>query len=260
MGGDSQSHHHASFQRRFIIALGIALLLMLLIAIPLFANADLRLDLAHRYGLAPDRQVEEIAESEDGLALIVAPSETDRLAGGTEFQYHALYLAHTGETGTTLDDLNEDREIEIPQTDLDFIAASRDANYLLFRDDDAGSTLLNVETGETEDLPENTAEPEGIEGDWDRSIWSVNPGLCSGISPNQVYIACFKRPTFNEYLLGDWQLDVIRYGAFEERIEIYRGMGIPPIVGWSRDDQWVYFQNNENVWRAPVAPDDFEES
>jgi hypothetical protein len=100
-----------------------------------------------------------------------------------------------------------------------------------------------------------------LPGDWSRSIWDTRIGRnCLGISPRQTYIACFESPTFASYLAGDWQIDVHRYGQYRLSREIFRGRGSQPIVGFTADDSWLFFQNELGIWREPMSLDMFANS
>ncbi|MEJ7839747.1 MAG: hypothetical protein WKF81_13115, partial [Thermomicrobiales bacterium] len=205
--------------------------------------------------------VEQIAQSEPGQFLISIPIFVDVTASRTEVRYHAAYLAAPSGNGYALINLDTGTVVAVPLERLDFIAADPAGVLLLLRQSEGSSSInvtVAVPTGAVDVLPDGTTEPT-VPGDWDRSIFATRIGRsCTGISPQQTYIACFKDPTLAKYLAGDWQIDIRRYGVYESHREIYRGAGAQPVFGFTLDDSWLYFQNETGVWREPMSLDMFD--
>jgi hypothetical protein len=161
--------------------------------------------------------------------------------------------------GTLFTNLDNGATVTIPLTRITLISADPGGEHLLLSQQEsliATRILLTVGDNTFEQLPEGQQEPS-ISGNWTQSIWNTRIGLCEGISPAQTYIACFEPPSFARYLAGDWQLDVRRYGQFKERHELYRGAGTKPLVGFTLNDAWIYFQNENGIWRASLSIDMF---
>ncbi|CAA9552335.1 MAG: hypothetical protein AVDCRST_MAG43-1173 [uncultured Thermomicrobiales bacterium] len=256
MGSDSRSHLNKSAQRRFLWGVLIVSLLLLGAAVPLIVNPELRLELAHRFGLAPGEDIEQLAGEGDDLQLITVPIEIQRERNVPQYRFRALYLAQPSGGGTELTSIDSGASLTIPLDSLDFIAASPDAAYLLFRDSGGGNTgavLLEVATGTVMPMPSAESVPE-IPGNWEEPIWAKSMGSCNGFSPNAKYIACFQNPQLASFLAGDWEIQVRVYGDAEQAAPVYRGIGFRPYIGWSGDDRWLYFQNEQGLWRAEVHP------
>ena len=263
MSSDSRSHLHSSFQRRFLrIFLAVAAVVILVMA-PLILVPGLRLDIAHRLDLVPGADIEQIATADDALELIVAPIEIDRPNNRPQYRFRALYLAREGPDGVELISIDTGAAVTLPIASYDFVSAAPDATKILLRDlrDPATlpSALVDVASGTVTALSPGSPYP-ALPGRWTEPVWSRSMGVCDGISPNAVYIACFQTPALASYLAGDWQIDVHIYGDVEREIAIYRGEGFRPFVGWSNDDRWLYFQNELGIWRAAVTEDMFPPS
>jgi hypothetical protein len=260
MSSDPAHVYVRSVQQRILrIALAVALALALIIT-PLIVSSSLRLDLAYRFGLAPGDDVEQIADPGSGNTLIVIPFEADSGSGRTETRYHAAYLARPSGSGIELESLDDGSVVNLPLQRLDFIAVASTGEHVLFSQGSGGSAirvLVTVPTGAVETLPPDVTTPD-LPGDWSSSVWDTRIGRsCLGISPQQTYIACFESPTFARYLAGDWQIDVHRYGQYQLSKEVFRGRGNQPVVGFTADDAWLYFQNELGIWREPMSPDMF---
>ena len=61
MSGNPQGHLHQSTQRRFRRFFVIAFLVMALVGTPFIVSGELRLNVAHRFDLAPGGKIEQIA-------------------------------------------------------------------------------------------------------------------------------------------------------------------------------------------------------
>ncbi len=261
MGSDSRSHLNASIQRRFFWGLLIVSILLTAAAIPLIVNPQLRLDLAHRFDLAPGRDIEQIATADDGMVLITAPIEVQRDGNRPQYRFRAVYLSRATAEGTELTSIDSGASLTLTLDSLDFVAATPDVSHLLIRDSEGtkmGAVVVEVATGTVTPLPSVESVPD-LPGNWDAAVWETTMGACDGFSPNAKYIACFQNPKLASYLAGDWELQVRIYGDVERLARIYRGVGFRPFIGWSADDRWLYFQNERGIWRAEVRPDMFSE-
>lgn len=263
MSTDSSQIYVRSTQKRMLrtgLILGVVLAIVLT---PLIISGSLRLDLGHRFDLVAGADVEQIGGNESGQFLISIPIFVEVTASRTEVRYHAAFLAAPSGSGYALTSLDSDAVFDVPLQRLDFIAADPGGALLLLRQTDGSTSknvTLEVTTGTVAILPDGTTEPSSP-GDWDRSIFATRIGRsCTGISPQQTYIACFKDPTLAKYLAGDWQIDIRRYGIYESHREIYRGAGAQPVFGFTLDDSWLYFQNETGVWREPMSLDMFDQS
>lgn len=259
MGSDSRSHLNKSAQRRFLRGLLVVSVLLAAAAVPLIVNPQLRLDLAHRFDVAPGGDIEQLADEADQITLIVAPIEIQRERNRPQYRFRAVYLSRPTDEGIELTSIDSGALQTIPLESLDFIAASPDASHLLLRDTEAsnpGAVLIEVATGAVTSMPSVDSVPE-IPGNWEEPVWSRSMGDCDGFSPHASYIACFQNPKLAAFLAGDWELQVRVYGDADEVATLYRGIGFHPFIGWSGDDRWLYFQNERGIWRAEVRPDMF---
>lgn len=263
MSSDSRSHLHTSFQRRFLHIFLAVSALVILAALPLILRPSLRLDLAHRFELAPGADVEQLADGDDGMELIVAPIEIQRPNNRPQYRFRAVYLAREGAAGVELTSIESGETINVPLQSYDFISANPDATTILLQDrsDPAAikGALVDVETGTVSTLPPDAPYPK-LSGRWMEPVWSRTMGICDGISPNGMYIACFQNPELASYLAGDWELQVHVYGDVERKTPVYRGEGFRPFIGWSMDDRWLYFQNEHGIWKAEITEDMFPPS
>ena len=260
MSADSSQVYVLSAQRRFLrIALAIAVLFVF-IATPLLINGTWRLNLAHRLGMAPGENVEQVAGPNSGQTLIVIPIFVATNGGRDEVRFQAAYLAKPKAGTYALTSLDDGRVVPIPLERLDFISADRTGEHLLFRQEmglTTTSVLLTTGTGVAETLPDGQSEPE-LPGEWTTSVFAQRIGrTCQGISPQQTYIACFTSPTFARFLAGDWQIEVRKYGEYRLHKEIFRGEGTQPVFGFTADETWLYFQNENGIWREPMRLDMF---
>jgi hypothetical protein len=258
MSSDSSQVYVRSFQRRFLrVALVVAAILVL-VATPLLINGSWRLDLAYRFGLAPGADVERIAEANSGITLIVIPIMVEINASRFETRFHAAYLSKSVGASSELTSLDNGSTVTVPLGQLDFIAADPTGEHLLLVEEgglDSKRVLLTVATGSVHELPADQAEPN-IPGDWSTSIYAARIGrTCQGISPQQTFIACFKSPTLAKFLAGDWQIDVRKYGEYRLNKQIFRGEGTQPVFGFTADESWLYFQNENGIWREPMSLD-----
>lgn len=263
MSAESRSHLDKSFQRRFLQVFLVVSALVILLAIPLVAKPELRLEIAHRFDLVPGADIEKMAGRNDGVDLIVAPVEIQRTSNRPQYRFRAIYLARETSGGITLTSVDTGDTISLPLESYDFVSAAPDATKLLFQDrrDPAAvrGVMVDVASGSVAEMSTESPFPP-LAGDWTAPVWSRTMGTCDGISPNAKYIACFQNPKLASYLAGDWELQVRVYGDVERKTAVYRGEGFRPFVGWSGDDRWLYFQNEEGIWRAEILDSMFPPS
>lgn len=262
MGADTPQHLVGGTQRRFLkVAVAVAVVTVL-IATPLVLSGSLRLDLAYQFGLVPGEDVEKIAGDDDGITLVVIPVTVQVADQRQETRFHAAYLMRSSGDSTEFSNLDSGNVFSLPLSRVDAISADLGGEHLLVAQAEGLNKtqfLVTVATDTFEPLPADQEQPN-VSGDWGTSIWQTRIGKCQGISPLQTYVACFKTPTFARFLAGDWQLDVQHYGQFKQRKEVFRGQGTLPLVGFTANDRWVYFQNEHGIWREPLAVDMFEQA
>jgi len=261
MSGDSRSHLDRSTQRRFRLILLSAAAVLMLVLTPLLLSGELRLELAHRFNLAPGRDIEQIAGPDDNASLIVIPIHLTASSGRAEPRFHAAYISTESSGTVELVSIDVGIEIALPLESVDFWSNSDDGNHVLFQDtrdpDNVRGALVNVTTHEVAVMPPDSPYPDDIPGDWDMASWETSMGSCHGVSPNARYISCFQNPRLPSFFAGDWELRVLIYGDSDMAATIYRGRGTAPSVGWSGDDSRLYFQNEIGIWVAPVTMDMF---
>ncbi len=261
MSGVSRGHLDRSTQRRFRRIFLIAAAVMVLVLTPFILNGDLRLDLAHRANLVPGGDVEQLAGAGNDLSLIVPPIRATSETGRDERRFHAAFLADSTGDRVALRALDSDRSVELPLREFDFFSASDDGAHVLFQDtrdpEEIESVLVNVETLDIAAMPSSDPWPSNIPGDWETGAWEVSPGSCDGVSPNAAFIACFQNPELATYVAGDWEIQALVYGDSDQVLPIYRGTGLRPWAGWTKDGSRLYFENEEGIWVAPVSLDMF---
>lgn len=252
----SDAHHTRGIQRRIIIALLVIAGLILLAAVPLAINDDLRLDLAHRTGIAPGGDAEQIADADDGATLIVLPLDMGDGGARERYRYQAAFIGRPVDDGIELTRIESDETTTLPITEMDHVAANADGSTVLFRGPSADgegdlAIVLDSATLDTETLDDPAATPDA-DGDWETAVWSRVTGYCDRLSPGGTFIACFNRPDAASYLAGDWQVDVQVYGDYQESEPVYRGAGFLPFLGFAHDDTYLYFQNELGIWRIEL--------
>jgi hypothetical protein len=257
---DSAGIYVRSVQQLVLRVAVVLAVILVIIGIPLLVSGSLRLDIAYRLNLVVGRDVEQFAGAGTDQTLIVVPITIPLDGGRVETAFQATYLARPVNEQIELTNLIDQSIVLLPIAEMDFIAADQTGKHLLFTQGAGASAhrvLVTVENGTVEELPAGVSEPD-IPGDWSTSIWATRIGrTCLGISPQRTYIACFKTPTLARFLAGDWQIDVQRYGAYQQSREIFRGLGTRPIIGFTSDEQWLWFQNEEGIWREPMSLDMF---
>ena len=149
-----------------------------------------------------------------------------------------------------LHDLSMDRDLALPLTRYDRIAAATDRSAILVVDEQAEpaqAVLVTVATGEIRPLPPGEMDP-GIPGDWNGDILAGTVG-CNGVSPSGAWVAC---AVGSPRVFGDWELYVHPAGQSRDKEHILRGLGSTPILGWAADDSAVYLQNENGVIEVPL--------
>lgn len=256
MGANPRTHGRTQRRARWIAA-AIAVVVAL-IAIPLMLFPVQRLDLAQELGIVPGKSdaIQQIASPEDGAVLVVIPFHEPDDAYGSAYRQRAQYLARPSEGGMTLDDLSTGKTIALPLASLDFIAASEDGQTILFREGSAPisarNAVVDVASGAVTVLPTGTMTPN-LPGDWATPVWQRIGTRCGMRSVTSIYVACFPSPTLATYLFGDWQLELQRYGDYKISKALFRGMGFLPSLGWTNDDQTIYFQNERGIWKIDLG-------
>ncbi|MGC4107460.1 MAG: hypothetical protein QM753_14145 [Thermomicrobiales bacterium] len=257
MSANPQTHRRT--QRRFRNVAIVLAALVAVIAVPLMVMSQQRLELGYRLGIVPGggSDVQQVAGPNDGAILVVVPFRAPGDAYGSAYRQRAQYLARPSEAGMTLEDLSGGASIAIPLQDLDFIAASDDGSIILFREgtapSSARSVVVDVTTGKVTDLPAGTLAPD-LPGDWTTPVWAKVGTQCGMRSVTSIYIACFPNPTLATYLFGDWQLDLQLYGDYQISRPLFRGLGFVPSLGWTNDDQTIWFQNERGIWKIALGP------
>lgn len=225
----------------------------LVVGVPLVVNDDLRYDLAMRLDLIPGKNAEQLSTADDDSILVVVPIHGTTESGNERIYYRAQFIGRSNGNGTELTDIDTGATVEIPIPNVDFIAADPPGEHILFRGtDDAMAVLVDSRDLTVEALPREQLIP-AIPGEWDRPIWATDAGLCDRYSPTKKYVACFNQADAASYLAGDWQIDIQVYGNYEASEPVYRGRGfLLPMVGFARNDTWVYFQGIHGIWRVEV--------
>jgi hypothetical protein len=253
----STSIHTNHLQRRVVRVMLIIAAVIALIGIPLMVLDEQRLELAHRFGIAPGAGAEKLAEGDEEAVLVIVPLGEYSGEGREQYAYQAMYIARPAASGMILTDIETDAAIELPLASLAFTAADADGTHILFRGPTVEApsieraVVLETESNTVEELPEGQLVPD-LPGDWETETWEKVTGLCDRVSPSKKYIACFNRPDAASYLAGDWQVDVQIYGEFQVSEPVYRGIGFLPILGFAHDDTWLYFQNETGIYRIEI--------
>ena len=247
-----------TFQRRFVIGTVTLAVIIAIIATPLILSGDLRLDVAHRLHLAPGWEAEQIADGDDGMVLVVLPLPAVDGMVADRYRYKAQFLALPSDEGMRLTDIDSGHQLTIPLREIEHIAADAEGAHVLFRgpagSGDETAVLVDVAALNATQLAPGTMTPD-LPGDWEIPVWEKTTGPCDRFSVSGAYLACFNRPELATYLAGDWQIDVQVTGDFRRRVDLFRGNGFRPIVGWANDDTDIYLYNEQGIWRVPVPLD-----
>ena len=253
----STSFHTQHIQRRFIrIVLAVAAI-VLLVGAPLLLLEELRLDIAHQMNLAPGKDAEKLADGDEGAVLVILPLGEYHGEGREQYAYAAAYIARPSTAGMTLTDIETEAAIDVPLTELTFTAADSEGENILFRGpatEDSGTqraVLVNRPAASATTLPDAEATPD-LPGDWETETWAKVTGACDRASPNKRFIACFNRAEIVNYFAGDWQVDVQVFGDFKVSEPVYRGLGLWPVLGFAHGDDWLYFQNDQGIYRIEL--------
>jgi hypothetical protein len=250
--------HTQYIQRRAIRILVALVALVVVISVPLVVFDEFRLTLAQQLNLVPGKDAEQLAEADDGAVLIVVPLGEYTGVGRERYAYRADYIARPASGGMELTDIESSDTVDLPLASIDFMANDPDGSHLLFRgpatDGSGAEAAVVLDTGANaiKVLPEGQLVPD-LPGDWETESWEKVTGTCDRNSPGLKYIACFNRADAASYLAGDWQIDVQLYGDFEVSEPVYRGLGfLLPTLGFAHDDSWLYFQNEEGIYRIEI--------
>ena len=247
------SHHYRREQRRARVIALIAAVVLLAIAIPLFALPRLRLDIAETLGVVPNHSRQELFKGAAGLELVVLVEEIP-----VEFtlpiqKYTAVYVAERRSDGIILHDLSVDRTIQVPLQRYDRISAATDRSAILLVDEQsrpAQAVLVTISTGVVRVLPPGETDP-GIPGDWTADVFAGAAG-CNAVSPDGNWVAC---ATSGPRVLGDWDLYVHPAGRSKDKTYLMNGLGSTPILGWAADGGALYLQNEDGVVKVPLDLD-----
>lgn len=263
MNGDSRGHLTSSSQAAFRRYFLIAIVVLVVVLAPLVVLGDRRLDIAHRFGWVPDAGVEQIAGSDQDIDLLVIPIQVQLRSPRPQIRYHAAIISRPGNGGRELQSIDSGVTVTLPIPRYDLVSAAPDGGRVLFRE---GSPVqpgrvfvLDIRNFSLAELPAGQRAPDDSDH-WDIPITQEIANECDGISPGASFITCFGDPKLATFLAGDYELDVIRYGNPKAQLDVYRGLGFRPIVGWSLDDRWLYFQNERGIWRVNIRDDMFPSS
>lgn len=250
------SHHHRREQRLARVITLIAASVLLAVAIPLFAMARLRLDVAESLGIVPNHAREELF-SGGGLELIVLVEETPAEFSLPIRQYTAVYVAERTSDGVVMHDLGDGRSMLLPLQRYDRISAAADRSAIMLVDEQARPTqavLVTIAGDEVRKLPTGVTDP-GIPGDWTSDIFEGAAG-CNAVSPDGNWVAC---AIGSPRIFGDWEVYIHPAGQSKEKIHLVRGLGSTPILGWAADLSALYLQNEKGIIKVPLDPDELQQ-
>lgn len=246
-------------QRLAMWIAGIIAVIVLAIAIPILVSSSFRLSVGQRLGIAPGANADKLYGPDDDAELVIL-QQTVPVAGTasyTRFFAVAIAVHENGVIVTT--NLATHRQARLPLTNYDLIATSRDRSWLLFVDKQPDGSqhavLWSLTSNEVKPLLAGHVTPD-IPGDWAHDVGGAAID-CNGVSPHDTWVACLTSRSANrKFFFGDWQLQVSPFGNPHDSTPLYRGNGIEPIVGWSSDERFLYFQNELGIWRvaAPKPP------
>lgn len=249
---ESRGHLHRGLQRRVTIGAVLAAVVVVIVAIPLLTNPELRLDLFRQAGFVPGGVGELVASGESGADLIVIPTEhaistSDR----SELRFLAAFIAWPEGNRLRLQPLNGGEDLALPIESFDLVSASPDGSQMYMRGPDRAVLVDVPEARVVDELP--AGEPPDVPWDWRTAVWARQAFICDRVSNTATWIGCFRRPRLASYLAGDWHLQLERYGNPAETHDVMRGLGFRPIVGFTADDAWLYIANEGGVRRFDVS-------
>jgi len=247
----------ASFGREQRLARRIALVVFILvvaIATPLIFLPQFRLDVGYRLGLVPDHAT-RLYGSGAPVELVVVTQDVPVHLSTPYKRYTAVYIADRTGGSVVLHDLNRPRDITLPLSTYDLIAASSDRTKLLFVDHSSAepqAVLVTIATGAVQPLPPGDTKPD-IPGNWGTDI-GQSAMDCDGVSPHDTFVACIQHARGGtRYIFGSWELQVAPFGQPNTHVRrLFRGLGSDPIAGWTSDESAIYFWNENGLWRADV--------
>jgi len=232
--------------------------IVIIVGLPLIIFDDLRFNIAREMNLIPGKDAEQLADADDEAVLIVVPLGEYTGVGRERYAYRADYIARPATSGMQLTDIETDETVDVPLASIGFIANDPKGDHILLRGpafEDASVTaavVVDTQTNTAEVLPEDQQTPD-LPGDWETETWEKVTGSCDRMSPQSKFIACFNRADAASYLAGDWQIDVQLVGDYQFNEPVYRGLGfLLPTLGFAHDDNWLYFQNEEGIYRIEI--------
>jgi len=249
--------HHVRREQR--LALRIALVVgvvVVAIAAPLILSSSLRLRLGYALNLVPGDEATRLYGADHRIELVVVREEVPVEVSLPIERFTARYIADRRGGTVVLHDIADGRTLDLPLATYDFIAGSDDGEALLFRDsaapaDEIGAVVVFPANGTVRPLPAGETEPP-LPGDWETDVTLRAVG-CDGVSPRQTWLACVVHGDgFARYWLGDWQLQIRRFGRSGDWTALYRGLGPDPIVGWTPDEQNLLIQTERGIFQIAV--------
>lgn len=248
----SQGNRFGRTQRRVMIGAIVAALAVVLIAIPLMVNPELRLEVFRWAGFVPDGEGELVAGEDSGATLIVLPtSHQIEGTGRPQLRFLAAFITWPDDDGMRLQPLNGGDDFTVPLTSYDLVSSSPKGSQMFMAGPEGGVLI---------DVPEATVistlapgEAPDVGWDWQTAVWQQQTFICDRVSNTATWIGCFARPELSTWLAGDWQLDLERYGPSKEMHHVMRGLGFQPIIGFTADDAWLYIYNERGIRRFNVA-------
>jgi hypothetical protein len=248
----SRSHLHGGAQRKVLIAFSVLALAFALVLIPLLLNPELRLDIFREAGFVTSNTGELVAGEDSGATLVVLPT-VHEVEGSArpQLRFLAAFISWPEGGGMRLEPLNGGGHLTIPLSSYDHLSSSPDGGEMYMLGPE-GAVLIDVRTPRV--IAElDTDEVPPVSWDWETATWQQRSYICDRVSNTATWIGCFQRPTLSTWLAGDWQLNLVPYGAVEGRHEVMRGLGFQPIIGFTADDAWLYVYNEYGIRRFDVA-------
>lgn len=248
----SRRDQFGKLQKRVAIGAAVAALVVALIAIPLMADPELRLETFRWAGFVPQGEGELVADADSGATLIVLPTTHDiEGTGRPQLRFLAAFTTWPEERGMRLHPLNGGDDITVPLTSYGLVSSSPKGSQM-FMAGPEGGVLIDVPEAQVIATLAPGEAPD-VEWDWQTAVWQQQTYICDRVSNTATWIGCFDRPGASTWLAGDWQLNLERYGASKENHAVMRGLGFQPIIGFTADDAWLYIYNERGIRRFDVA-------
>jgi hypothetical protein len=235
-----------------IIGAVIVAVIIVIAAIPLLTNPELRLDLFRQAGFVPSGEGELVASGESDADLIVIPTEHEiPTSDRPQLRFLAAFISWPEGDHLRLQPLNAGEDFTVPIDHFDLVSAAPDGSQMYMRGTDR-AVLVDVPNARVlEQFPAD--EAPDVSWDWRTAVWAHPAFICDRISNSATWIGCFRRPQLASYLAGDWHLQLERYGNPNEKHDVMRGLGFRPIIGFTADDAWLYIANERGIRRFNVA-------